>query len=116
MTSTTAGRSARPTPVTGHHARPPPAATAENPRRRPDDPARSGRGSPLPLITSRPPHPGGLPPDRPAPVRAGTRTAQILSAPFPSTPATDDLAENVAETLTKGSRAIVTGRLKQRSY
>src|SRR5664279_162469 len=41
---------------------------------------------------SRPPHPGGLPPDRPAPVRAGTRTAQISSAPFPAAALTDEPA------------------------
>ena len=74
--TTNAGHSARPAPVTGHHARPPPAHGRKS-RRHPDDPARSGPGESTALITSRPPQPSGLPPDRPAPVRAGATTAQI---------------------------------------
>ena len=52
-------------------------------------PPGPGRGSPLPLITSRLLNPAALPPDRPAPVCAGATTAQIpplRSVPVRSVP------------------------------
>src|SRR5664279_3924398 len=57
-------------PVTmpDHHP-PPPTKIPTTPPMTPPDP---GRGSPLPLIRHVHLTPGGLPPDRPAPVRAGS--------------------------------------------
>ena len=43
----------------------------------PGDQWRTLTGESTALITSRPPQPSGLTPDRPAPVRAATTTAQI---------------------------------------
>jgi len=73
--TTNASHSARRAPVTGHHARPPP-ATDENADDTPMTPPGPGGGS-NPLIRHLHRTPAGCRRTGRPPVRAGTTTAQI---------------------------------------